>query len=128
MYMAHAAGLKADSLGYSCLAGLWRRGLRNGNWARLNIPDRGLFRCALWMAKVRGQIRNAKLMVQVLRIALKLLESAGNKVLRAGRRRAMIMSQTYAKPGGVFSWVPEVRGWLNDPRYIWYLGVLELNP
>ena len=32
-----------------------------------------MFRCTLWLARVRGRITNAKLMAQVLKIASKLL-------------------------------------------------------
>ena len=68
-----------------------------------------------------------KLMVQVLRIALKILESFQSRIAKAGRMRAMVMFEAYAKPGGVFSWAPRMREWLHDPRYVWYLGVVEVN-
>jgi len=109
------------------LVGFWRRSLRNGSWRRLNVAERGLFRCALWVAKARGKINNMKLMVQVLRIALKILESFQSRIAKAGRMRAMVMFEAYAKPGGVFSWAPRMREWLHDPRYVWYLGVVEVN-
>jgi hypothetical protein len=38
------------------------------------------------------------------------------------------MLEEYAKPGGVFSWAPRMREWLYDPRYVRYLGVMEVNP
>jgi hypothetical protein len=66
-------------------------------------------------------------MVQVLKIALKLVEGVGSAILKVGRRRTMQMFETYAKPFGVFSWAPQVRGWLNDAGYVWYLGVLGVN-
>jgi hypothetical protein len=37
-------------LDFSGLLAARRRGLRNGNWRRLPLVDRGLFRCALWVA------------------------------------------------------------------------------
>jgi hypothetical protein len=116
----------ADSITYPCLVGLRRRGLRNGNWRHLDTADRALFRCAFWVAKVRGKISNTKLMVQVLRVALKIVQTV-SRVGRAGRTRATMMFQEFAKPGGVFSWAPRVRDWLYDPRYQAYLGLLEVN-
>ena len=86
-----------------------------------------MFRCGLWVARVRGKISNMRLMVHVLRIALKLLESYGSRVVNAGRRRATLMFEEYAKPGGVFSWAPRMRELFYDPRYVWYLGVMEVN-
>ena len=117
----------SDSLTYSTLRQLKRRGLRNGAWARLEIAEKGLFRCALWIAKVRNRITNARLMVQILRVALKLFKILQSRIVKAGKARATIMLETYARPGGVFSWAPRMREWLDDPKYLHYLGVLEVN-
>lgn len=84
-------------------------------------------RCALWIAKARGKISNMRLMVQILRIASRLLHSARSRIAEAGSSRAMAMFEAYARPGGVFSWAPQMRQWLRDPRYILYLGVMEVN-
>jgi len=119
---------RGESITYPCLVGLRRRGLRNGNWGRLESGQRALFRCAMWVAKARGQICNAKLMVQVLRVALRLLENARSTILRSGRNRSTSMMANYSKPGGVFGWAPKVKQWLNETSYVWYLGVLEVNP
>jgi hypothetical protein len=117
-----------DSITHASLVGFRRRGLRNGNWKHLNIEDRALFRCAFWVATVRGKISNTKLMVQVLKIAMKLVERVPSAILKVGRRRTALMFEIYGKPLGVFSWAPQVREWLNDSRYVWYLGVLGVNP
>jgi hypothetical protein len=118
----------SDSITYPCLVGLRRRGLRNGNWRHLDSGQRALFQCALWVAKVRGRISNTKLMVQVLRVALRLLETVRSSILRAGRNRSTSMLAAYSKPDSVFGWAPRIRDWLNDTSYVWYLGVLEVNP
>jgi hypothetical protein len=68
-----------------------------------------------------------KLMVQILRIALELLKNFQNRIASAGKKRAIILFGTYAQLGGVFSWAPRMREWLRDPKYISYLGVLEVN-
>jgi len=87
-----------------------------------------MFRCALWIAKARGKISNMRLMVQVLGIALKLLKTYRSRIVNAGRRRAARIFEEYTKPGGVFSWAPQMREWLCDPGYVRYLGILEVNP
>jgi hypothetical protein len=115
------------SVSYGWLRALWRRSVRNGHWTRLSLPKRGLFRCALWIAKARGGISNMRLMVQTLRIALELLKNFQSRIVSAGRKRAMILFQSYGQPGGVFSWAPRMREWLHDPKYISYLGLLEVN-
>lgn len=115
-----------DSVTYPWLVGLRRRGLRNGNWRHLDTADRALFHCAFWVAKVRGKISNTKLMVLILRVALKIVQTV-SRIAKAGKTRATIMLREFAKPGGVFSWAPRVRRWLHDPRYVRYLGVLEVR-
>ena len=114
-----------DSLSYSSLVRFWRRSIRNRSWGRLSTAERGLYRCALWVAKARGKITNTRLMVQTLRVALKL--GFQSRIAKAGRARAMMMFEKYARPGGVFSWAPRMREWLYDPKYIVYLGALEVN-
>jgi hypothetical protein len=116
-----------DALTYPRLVAFKRKGLRSRNWARLDIAEKALFRCALWIAKVRGEISNTKLIVQIARITLKLVEGVRSAILKAGKRRTTVMFETYAKPFGVFSWASQVREWLNDTKYIWYLGVLGVN-
>jgi hypothetical protein len=66
-------------------------------------------------------------MVQTLRIALGLLKNFQSRIASAGKKKAIILFQTYRQPGGVFSWAPRMREWLHDPKYISYLGVLEVN-
>ena len=117
-----------DFITYPSLVGFRSRGLRNGNWSHLNAADKALFRCAFWVARVRGKISNTKLMVQVLKIVLKLTESVRGAILRVGRTRTAQMFEAYSKPTGVFSWAPMVRQWLDEASYVRYLGVLEINP
>lgn len=66
-------------------------------------------------------------MAQVVRVALKLVETVQSRIVKAGKTKAMMMLREYSEPSGVFYWAPELRGWLHDPRYIWYLGVMEVN-
>ena len=117
-----------NSITYPCLVDLQRRGLRNGNWRHLDTANRALFRCAFWIAKVRGKISNTRLVVQVLKIALKLVERVPSAIIKVGRRRIALMFEIYGKPFGVFSWAPQVREWLNDSMYVCYIGALGVNP
>ena len=116
-----------DSLTYSSLAGFQRKRMRNRSWRMLSVAERGLYRCALWVAKARGKITNTRLMVQTLRVALKLLEGFQNRIEKAGKARAMKMFEEYAKPGGLFEWAPRMTEWLRNPGFVWYIGVMEVN-
>jgi hypothetical protein len=123
--MIHADG---GRLTYRCLAAVWRKGLRNGNWSRLDVSEKGLIRCALWVARIRGSICNMRLMVQVLSVLLRLVRNCRSRIVDAGNRRAHAILQAYGQgPKSVFSWVPQLKEWLRDAGYISYLGLLEVN-
>lgn len=101
-----------------------RRGLRNGNWRRLSLVDRGLFRCALWVVRVRGRIGSLRLLVRVLGVVLRLLESRSMRIWVAGRARAEELLRRFEERG-LFDWAPQVRGWLVDRGFVFYLGLSE---
>ena len=114
-----------DQLTYRSLTLLWRKGMRNGNWSRLDVAEKALVRCALWVAKVRGSIRNMRLMVQVLSVLLRLIRNRRSRIVDAGNRRAQAILEQCRN--GAFNWVPQLREWLHDPRYVWYLGLTQVN-
>jgi len=112
------------NLDFSGLLAVRRRGLRNGNWSRLSLVDRGLFRCALWVARVRGRIGSWRLLVRVLGVVLRLLESRSMRIWAAGRARAEELMRRF-EGGRLFDWAPQVRGWLVDRGFVFYLGLSE---
>ena len=110
---------------FSGLLAVRRRGLRNGNWRRLPLVDRGLFRCALWVARVHGRIVNFRLLVRVLGIVLKLLAGPGTRIWMAGRVRAEELMRRFEERG-LFQWAPQARGWLGERNYVFCLGLNEI--
>jgi hypothetical protein len=96
----------------------------NGNWRRLDSNERSLFRCAMWVAKIRGQISNMELMTQVLHIAIVLLKNLRTRIIGVGRIRAQAMLTNFER----MKWAPQLKEWLADPGYVWYLGVMGVNP
>ena len=109
----------------SWLSSVKRRALRNGNWWKLPVVDRGLFRCALWVTRVRGRIENFKMLVRVLGIVLRLLDTPRICIWRAGKERAEELLRRF-EDRGLFQWAPKLRGWLTDPGYVFYLGLGRL--
>jgi hypothetical protein len=109
---------------YRSLCRLRNRATMNGNWGRLGSNERSLFRCAMWVAKIRGQIRNEKLMTQVLRTAIVLLKNLRIRILSVGRSRAQSMLSNFEQ---AYKWAPQLKEWLADPSYVWYLGVMGVN-
>jgi hypothetical protein len=106
---------------------LFRKSLRNGNWFRLNIIEKALFRCGLWVARARGCVRSPELILQLLRVASRLLENVCATIDRVGKRRAAQMLEEFSRPQGVFTWAPKLREWLQHASFVRYLGLLELN-
>jgi hypothetical protein len=110
---------------FSGLLAARRIGFRNGNWRKLSLVDRGLFRCALWVSRVHGGIESLKLLVRVLGIALKLLEKSQVHIWKMGKARAEELMRQFENRG-VFGWAPQIRGWLVETSYIFCLGLREL--
>jgi hypothetical protein len=80
----------------------------------------------MWVAKVRGKIRNITLNREVLRIITKLLTGTRGHILRAGRERADRMRQAFIRTHAM-EWAPQAEEWLADSKYVWYLGILSVN-
>lgn len=112
-----------SSISFGSLSSLWRKSLRSGSWVRIGSAERGLYRCALWIAKARGYIVNKALVTQVLEIARHLLGSIRSRITAAGKERARLLLKNYSTRGGVFGWAPQAKDWLHDATYIFYLGV-----
>jgi len=108
-------------LKYSELISSFKKGLRNGNWRKLEGIERAFFRASLSVSRIKGKIVNPVLLEQLSRILQKLLETPGMIILRKGVERAMEMIERYEREG-VFRWAPELRKWLMEKSYIEWLG------
>ena len=109
---------------YNLLLTYLRRGLRNGNWRRLEKLERAFYRASLMYAKIRNKIVNPNIIAILKNIIEKLKETPGLRILKAGLERARHMLTLYRK-SGVFKWCPQIKGWLQDPAYILWLGLTE---
>ncbi len=107
---------------YAELLSYFRKGLRNGNWHRLSHRKKGLYRAVLVYTKLRGEIVNSRIAVIVLSIVEKLSETRGLRILKVGLEEAKRMLRTYGEKG-VFNWCPELRDWLENPDYVFWLGL-----
>jgi hypothetical protein len=103
-----------------------RVGLRRGNWGRLETVEKALYRCGLWVAKVRGRITCTKLSVSILSIITKLVATARASIYSLGLARARTLWSNYVS-AGVCQWAPEVNALLSRVDYVMYLGVMELS-
>jgi hypothetical protein len=113
---------------YADLFTSFRKGLRNGNWRHVNRLDKALFRASLWYLKQRskrdgnGSIVNALLVEKLSALAEKLKETKGMRIFERGLKKAVKLLEKSEEGEGVFTWAPQLKYWLRDPDYIFWLG------
>ena len=109
---------------YEDLLVSFKKGLRNGNWRKRNFLDKALFRASLWYAKHRGSIVNMALAEKLSALIENLKETKGMRIFKRGFKKAVEMLRKYEEKG-VFSRPPQLKDWLKDPYYIFWLGTVR---
>lgn len=109
---------------YQDLARIRLKAYRNGNWRRLTVVERALFKAGVELAKLRGVVVNPSLTNRLKLIALKLLQTTATKILQLGRDYASRLLELYNR-NGVAKWFPHIRSLLRDPDYLLWLGVKQ---
>lgn len=116
-----------NALGYNYLFRLWKKGFRNGNWNQLNRIEKALYIASLSLARMRGRIVNSKLILELLNIIHKIIETSGDKLMITAHHRAIKIFMKF-QAIGLFEWAPQVKSWFNDPSYIFWLGISSTGP
>ncbi|MDI6811764.1 MAG: hypothetical protein QMD80_08920 [archaeon] len=101
-----------------------RKGLRNGNWRKLNFLDKALYRAAMEYAKRGRSIVNGLLVEKLLVLVARLKETRGMRIFERGLKKAVEMLER-GEDKGLFVWAPRLKDWLNDPSYIFWLGTVR---
>jgi hypothetical protein len=109
----------APPLNYNDLQRHWRKGMRNGNWRKLNPHAKCFFRAAIWYAKAMGEIVSTPVVVKLMRLIEILAETHGMRIYKRGFEKA---GELLEKGENVFVWAPSLKAWLKDPDYIFWLG------
>jgi hypothetical protein len=102
----------------------FKKGRRNGNWRKLNRLDKALYRASLWYTRHLGSIVNGTLVEKLLGLVEKLKETKGMRIFKRGLKKAVKMLEV-GEETGVFVWAPQLRYWLKDPDYIFWLGTMR---
>ncbi len=111
-------------LSYEELFANFKKGLRNGNWNKLNFLHKALYRASLWYLKRGGGIVNRLLVEKLLELVERLKETKGMRIFKRGFKKAVEMLKN-GEENGVFAWAPGLRNWLKDPDYIFWLGTVR---
>ena len=114
-----------SNMTYADLSASFKKGLRNGNWKRLNLLERALFRALLWYAKHRGSIVSASLVEKLSALVEKLKETKAMKIFKRGFKKAIEMLEKSEEGERAFTWAPQLKYWLKDPNYIFWLGTVR---
>jgi len=101
----------------------FKKSLRNGNWRHLNPLDKALYRASLWYAKHRGSIVNAALVEKLQGIVERLKETNGRRIFEKGFKKARELLGKIEE-NGIFTWAPQLKHWLKDHDYIFWLGTV----
>lgn len=112
-----------SSITYEELLASFKKGLRNGNWRKRNFLDKALFRASLWYAKHRGSIVNTSLVEKLSALIEKLKETKGMRIFKRGFKKAIEMLDKGEEV--VFTWAPQLKHWLRDHDYIFWLGTMR---
>jgi len=113
-----------SSFSYGFLSTSWRKALRNGSWNCISSTEKALYRCAVCLARTRGFIVNRALVTKILNIMRCFSEDIRSLITAAGKKRARIMNG-YGSQRRIFRWAPQVKEWLRDAQYVFYLGVIQ---
>ena len=101
----------------------FKKGLRNGNWRKLNFLERALYRAAMEYAK-HCCIVNDMLVEKLLGVIERLKETKGMRIFRRGFKKAVALLEK-GEEKGVFVWAPSLRHWLKDRDYVFWLGTVR---
>lgn len=72
----------------------------------------------------KGEILSGRLIAMLGDIIEKLRETVKVRIFRVGLAKAEDMERGYEE---VFKWAPELRKWLKDPDYVFWLGVINFR-
>ena len=115
-----------SAITYRELLASFRKSLRNGNWRHLNPLNKALYRASLWYAKHRGSIVNTSLVEKLLAFAERLEETKGIRIFKRGFKKAVELLEKSEEEGGIFTWAPQLKYWLKEPDYIFWLGTVRI--
>jgi hypothetical protein len=111
-----------DVISHAELLSLWKRGMRNGSLRRLPSIKRGLFSAAIDYSRIFGAIRNQELLRLLMGVADRIGKSLGQSIWDHGLRRALAQLRNER-----LRLIFPVKQWINDDRYVLWLGTNILN-
>jgi len=76
----------------------------------------------MWYAEIRRKIINMKIIAQLKSIVEKLENTIRKKIMSVGTERAKEILTEF-DGNGVFNWAPQLKSWLKETKYVFWLGL-----
>ena len=124
-------------LTYELLRENLKKGQRRGNWRTLNRLEKALYRAAMayirpndrramvngLIARIerRRALTNRTVVAKLIALVERLQQTAGKRIFQRGFKKAGILLEKGEEL--VFAWAPQLKEWLKDPDYIFWLGM-----
>jgi hypothetical protein len=112
-------------LAYSDLVLIRKKGMRSGSWRRLDFIDKMFYKASICYARLQGKIVSSRVLAELGSIIEKLTSVSRKQLLRAGFEKARELIQK-SKDNGILTWAPEIVEWVQDQKYIFWLGLNKL--
>lgn len=116
----------SKSVSYVELWRVRRKAYANGKWRFLKDEDRGLLNSAIEYLKFETRIVSVMVIARLRVVMSKLGTVKSARILKDGEIRAMEMRTQY-RDKGMFEWVPQLKRWLNDVAYNFWLGMMHMS-
>jgi hypothetical protein len=110
---------KGKGLGYEELCEKFKKGLRRGNWKKLNRREKALYRAAMAYTKSKRwgetvkDIVSRTIVEKLVAVIEKLKETKGMRIFKRGFKKAAEMLDK-GDEIEVFVWAPRLKKWLRD--------------
>jgi hypothetical protein len=107
-------------LTYDQLLLCFRTSLRTRTWRRLDHLDKALFKASLDYLRRGGRIVHGLLLMKLGRLMEQLTETRVQRIVKRGLARAAVLLSGIQN--GLSGWLLELKEWLKDPAYVFWLG------
>ena len=126
-------------LTYEILRENLKKGKRRGNWRKIPRLEKALYRAVMAYIRPRNrrgtvngliaeiesrrEVTNRTVVAKLMALVERLQETKGMRIFQRGFKKAAVMLEKGEER--VFVWAPQLKEWLKNPDYIFWLGTVR---
>jgi predicted DNA-binding ribbon-helix-helix protein len=126
-------------LTYEILRENLKKGKRRGTWRKITRLEKALYRAAMAYIRPRNrratvngliaeiesrrEVTNRLVVAKLMALVERLQETKGMRIFQRGFKKAAVMLENGEER--VFAWAPQLKEWLKNPDYIFWLGTVR---